>query len=405
MSIKTILHKFATGDDEASAEYYADRYMPRVFHGYPDSHQLDSQIVHTLFFILAFRMSRIYALIKNSIINRHGYETLTAQQSNLSAAVAFGLPVNKLRTFVNLVYSHRKQCNEDPGTRQKHLSLADDIQKSIDEESIIEFAYLQNPISFEKCYGVLEYDSESRTRPSWAKDWYVPKPVMRLDPTELSWLITISIAGTLLASSIVTLSIGNVTTKELCTIAEEFGEDSCLMQIPWLLLNLVSIIKVFDLIILVVLQLPQQVEGAVFYYDCSIMISRARKVKRAIEENIRLCLAESRSDKYLYTMHAKRSINRSIWLHIRLIRCLYREFQDLRAAYTIFLNILLVGGGLSLSMSVTAILTSDSFFKRIILESMVIAHTVEMTLSVLFCIMIESTVSIDIRATINLSRI
>lgn len=391
---KAAFHKFFTGADRALAQFYADRYFPRVFHSYSNNDHLDTEVFYSLIFILSFRLSRLYALIRNSIINRNGYKHITAQQSNFSA-IAHVLPLQDWKRFWDLMYDHQKDCDQNIETMSKHIRFADDIERAIQEKSQIEFIYFHNPISFEECHGVIETKCRAQDRVAWAKDWYVPEPVMRLDPVEHGWLITIALLGVPLAFVIAILIIVVSTTYELCAIAHDNNEQGCLVQVPSLLSSLSRMIRVFDVVIFVLSHLPSQIEGASFYWDCGIMISRIRKVREAIQEDMGRCDKFSRSNNFEYgiSITDRRELNRNIRLHIRLLRCVYQEFLDLRWTHTFHFNNLLIGGGLLVSMGLKEMLVTESFLKATILSSMIIASAVQIGLSVLFCILVESAVS------------
>lgn len=393
---KSTFHRFVTGSDKIFAQYYADRYFPRILHTYTDTQYLDSQILSISIILLLFRLSRLSTLVKNSIINRDGYKHITAQQSSFSSALALVLPANDWLRFWSLVRSHRKDCAENNEIKRRHLSFGNNIEDAFSKKNQMELIYFHNPISFEQCYNVLETHCSSDSRVSWAEEWFVPEPVMRLDPFEYGWWVIVTIIGLLLGLMINNCVIITAFIYELCALANDSNEDSCLMQVPSLLSSLSRLIRILDVIVLVILHLPPQIEGATFYWDCCIMISRARKVKEALEGDIDRC-SKARSGIGEHNFRAviknRSELNRAIWLHIRLIRCVYREFWDLRISHSIYLNILVIGGGFLLSVSVKEITSSDSIFKVSILHSFNMACGVLMGLSVLFCILVENTVS------------
>lgn len=76
---------------------------------------------------------------------------------------------------------------------------------------------------------------------------------MRLDPVEYGWLLTITLIVHPSFSISLILLIWKGFTDELCAIADENREDSCLMQIPTLLFSLARLIRVMDLLALLLL--------------------------------------------------------------------------------------------------------------------------------------------------------
>lgn len=394
LASKAWFHSNVTGTDQVMAEYYADRYFPRLFHTYTTPF-LDSQLFDLTLFILAFRLSRLFNIVKNSIINRNGYKFIAAQQSSFTAITAFRLPLSEWKQFWHLINNHHKDCIEDAEIRRTHRRFEEDVEKVLRDENMFEFSYFRNLFSFEQCYSVLKTHRGADGRASWAKDWFVPEPIMRLDPMEFCWLIWVSIVGYILLVGIVTSLIFMALAQELCALALENDEDSCLLQLPSFVSSLSRLIRFIDIIVLVLVQIPPQIEGANFYWDCCVMISRANKIRGALEEDMEqiLRLEQSDDDDRSRKFRNLVGLNRTIWLHIRLMRCVYQEFRDLKKCHTVFLNILLIGGGLFLSIGVRNALKSDSLFKVFVASSLNVATCAIMTWSIMFCIMTESAVS------------
>lgn len=126
-----------------------------------------------------------------------------------------------------------------------------------------------------------------------------------------------------------------------------------------------------------------------------MLISRVRKVRAALEDDLDRCARFYRSNEFGegISLKDRQELNRDVRVHIKLLRCTYKEFRDLRWSHTVYLNILLVGGGLLFSMGMKEILVTESLFKVAIVSSYTIACTVLMGFSVFFSILIESTVS------------
>lgn len=394
---KSMFHALFTGSDKAVAQYYADRYFPRVFHSYSDTQFLDVELLYFLFYIMSFRFARLYSLVKNSVINRNGYRQITAQQASFSSALALVLPLHDWKRFAYLLKDHKKDCAEDPKTRNKHISFADDIDRAIKERNLLELLYFHNPISFDGCYSALKTYCRAENRIPWAKDWYVPEPVIRLDPIEYGWLAVVALSGVPLALAIATSLIIGAPIYELYTAALESDEEGYLMIIIFFLFDPSRLVRVLDLIILVLIHLPPQIEGATFYWDCCIVISRAKKIDQALQDNIETCIRMPRSSicSSLSTVIAQEELNQAIYRHVKLLRCVCQEFSDLRRSHKFYMDILVIGGGLLVSIGVKEILISDSLFKVTMLSSYNIASCILLGLSVFFCILIENTVSMS----------
>lgn len=400
---KAIFHKVMTGSDERLASYYADRYFPRLYHSYQNSQNLDLFTANTLFYILVFRFMRLYSLVKNSIINRNGYKSILMPQLNMSSVAGFRVPNRLLHDFVRLVYGHGKECKQSRETRERHLRFDSDVETIMMRKSWLEFVYFMNPINFTECYSTFRRYITTEGKSHWAMNWFVAEPVARLDLTEFSWLVSAFILGIPLGCVIVTSLVILATTHELCTVARDNGQDECLTQIPLLLFDISRLVRLLDIIALILIQVPQQVEGALFYWDCCALISRTRKVDEALQNDLEFCRSTTRTNE-LSTMifvtgnscqvfKSKQPVNRSISLHVQLIKCIHYEFRDLRKAHTVFLNILLVGCGLLISISISELFLSDTLFKKLIIVSFIISCSIPIFLSVFFCILTEHTVS------------
>lgn len=401
LGFKALFHGFITGDDWALAQYYADRYFPRIYGSNPDAHDLDSFFISCITYIFVRRSLRLYALIKNSIINRNGYRKIMTSQLNLTSAAAFTVPLSRFEDLMQHMYNHKKECDKDPQKRREHLTFGGEVEDLVDKGDLFECVYFRNPIDFSPCYGEFAINLGPETKPSWAKDWFVAPPMPRIDPTGF---LLLTIVGSLVlplmmfVAAILNLS---VIIHELCVIADENNEGGCLAQIPVFLSSLSRFISVFDMIALVIIQLPLQIETAKFTSDCSTFISRINKLIAAFREDVDSCykyasIAAGSLDKSstVITSEDWEELNRATWFHIQLIRSIYQEFRDLTTDHTAFLNILLLYGGLLWSLSVTEILKSHSLFRRMILGTFVFSSACEICITIILCVMAEKKVSI-----------
>lgn len=111
-----------------------------------------------------------------------------------------------------------------------------------------------------------------------------------MDPTEYGWLITIAFIGYPSVTLFIAYLDVRVFFNELCAIAAENKQDSCLAQLPTLLLSSLSrLIRISDLLVLPNTWVLPQIVGSVFHWDCCIMISRARKVEEPLRLDIGKC--------------------------------------------------------------------------------------------------------------------
>lgn len=402
LGIKALFHRFITGADSTLAEYYADRYFPRIHQSSSEAHRFDSILIGLIAYIFLRRLLRLYVLIKNSIINRNGYKKISASQVNLTAGSVLIVPLEEFANFLRHMLNHHKESISDPGTRHKHLSLEAGVDAIIQNQRPLEFIYLRNPISFSDCYGKFEayFDLElMKAKTTWLREWRLARPLARIDPTELFWLYTIGSMVLLLIIIGTVVSNLSIMIYELCALADDNNENSCLLQIPSFLTKLTRIIRAFDLMALVMIQIPLLLETTAFVMDCSALISRVRKVREIFERDIERCHAKigalQQAGRVIFEYQGDdHHFNRTIRFHIQLVRCVYQEFLDLRFGHTVFLNVLLIGGGLVSSLSTTGLLKSSSLFKRMRLGLLVGNCALEMGFCVLLCLLSEKAVSI-----------
>lgn len=393
LAFKAIFHRFVIGSDKTLADHYADRYLPRVFHSYSDSHNIQTFLFSLCTYIFIRRFMRFYALIRNSIINRAGYKYITHTQLNYSAASALEIPLHEWLDFVPIALKHHKDCTEDEEIKRQHLSFGPDIEEAINK-SPIEFIHFQNPISFDRCFDGLHTRFSPKRKSPWAKDWYIPVPLLRMDIFESGLLIVLAVFGMVLSTIIITYLLVSSFLYELCAIALDNHHESCLAGFTTFVLSPSRIIRAIDHVLVMLVILPQIIEGSSFLWDCCAMISRTRKIIEALQEDIEYCNAKCHlSGAIDITTKDKKELNHLIWIRIQLTRCIVQEFRDLKAVYAVYLNVLLIGGGLLISISVTEILVSDSIFEKFILQGFVIGATIELILSLLSSIFTEIAVS------------
>lgn len=401
---KAIFHRFVTGTDEELAKYYADRYFPRIQYSYPNTYDLEAYIAKVCLYILLYRLLHLHDLIRNSVIHRNGYKYISITQLNLTSTAAFRLPLYKWKDFLKLLFKHHKECITDDDKRKMHLTFKYGIEGAINEKDMIDLIYFENAITFSECYSNFEeFFTGNETENKWTNGWFVAKPVMRMDPFELGWLTIAAMIGIPFAAIFITFMIICATLVELCAIASDRDQDDCLAQFPTLIFDLARLIRLFDIIALIAIQLPQNIEAALFYYDSCATISRARKVKEALQKDLLQCLIMNNKifeaghlarfrDK-ISTRLKKQQLNRSIYLHTRLTMCVYHEFRDLRRAHALFLNILMIGGGFLISISASELIKSPLVIEKIILIAVIINCSIPIVSSVLLCIIVEHTVS------------
>lgn len=401
LGFKAIFHRVITGSDEALVQYYSERYFPRIYESNPSAKDLEAFFITYISYTIVRRLVRLYALIKNSIINRNGYKRILVTQLNLTCSMVLAIPKNRIPELMYLGLSHRKDREKDPDTRSKHLGFDEEIEDLLDRGNPLEFVYFRNPIDFDSCYGDIWNSVVREAKPLRAKDWFVAVPLTRMDPTDFFFLVFVGGAILIGAMLSVAALFVFIMTYELCALAYESEEYSCLMQIPLLFSSLSRFIRVFDLILLGWIQVPIQFEAAKFITDGGIFISRINKLTGALKEDLHSCHAKMGSqalDRYsgLTNLSEHAELNRLIWFHVQLIRCIHQEFRDLTDDHTASLNVLLVGGGLFWSLCVTKIIKSQSFWEVAMLGSFVFACAFEMIASIMLCVAAEKKVSIEL---------
>lgn len=420
LGLKSLFYRFAVGRNQELAKYYADRYFARICHSFPNSYNLDLFTANVCTYLIILRTIRLYTLTKNAIINRNGYRNATICQSNMCAMSCFCLPVEKWILYWKLMWNHKKECNENRHVKELHLMFEDATEDAVKRKPIVEFTYFRNWFSYDGCLkGLGDEYSKLDNKPSYAKGWYIPMPIDRVHPTEFFWVVVLTAVGVPLIIFLVSSVVVFAIFGELYAIASDNNEDSCLAQVAVMLSSLASYLRIIDIFFYVIMMVPQHADAGMFYYDCCVVIGHANKVNEALQEQLKFCKAEARfhddaaSSNHLMTfihmsdygsnrigrpsLKEKKRLNRSIMFYVRLIRCICQEFRDLRRAHEGFLNILLVGAGLLISISISEILidngVTDLRAKRYSMQWYIVSCTVPIMLSLYCCIAIEHSVS------------
>lgn len=166
------------------------------------------------------------------------------------------------------------------------------------------------------------------------------------------------------------------------------------VRIPELLNSLTPLVRIFDLIALISILIPVVLEGSVFYFDCCLLVSRARKVEESLQLDIDRCESVAKADVQ-HIEEINDDWNRTIRVHIKLIQCVCRECRDLREGNAFYLNILLIAGGLLLSITVkqVSLVGGNSILRTSLIIAFTIADVGMIGWSLFFCMLIESRVS------------
>lgn len=429
--IKAVFQATVIGNDEAQAHYYSRSWFPRIWESFPHPENFYSLHILLCVYYITLRLLCIRRLIRTSVINRDGYKIINTTMTNLPVAASYNWPVKIWIKAVKKFFRHKRKCGEDIAVRRSHVSFAPKCEEIMNRHSKKELIYYRNVIDFSDCFGKETVNEmQQNLRSSWARNWFIAQPAPRVDPHELSLLIALQISGLSLLFSLTTLLVFLSTFYEISRLTPNPDEASIfdiISATPKFLTCMNSLMRQSDLILLILIQLPNHIDAAVIYWDLVVLISRTRKVCDALEEDltyyvVKACeyrqlnfghmlhgtqvsetdsddifsMTDENSNQYEFdniTYAEKKAMNETLEMHVRLARLLNHEFLDLKRSHTLYLNLLFVGSGFCIALCISLILVVKSKLMILILICLIASCAVPLVGIVLFCVLAEQTVS------------
>lgn len=444
---KTTFHQIYTGSDQKTADYYAERYFPRIFESYPYQHQLYGLLNVSSLNTLLIRFFISVKIIKRSIANRNGYKDIEISQLNGVFLASLKWPLRDWIKICFVSFYHYKVCKHGHTNRmsdarwrlerQAHLHAHPYSAETISQASSFEFICRENPIDFSKCYEFYGFDMNNRL-----PKWHYPGTNCRMDIVELSFIVWLTIIGTpLIIISILTLMIINLYIELAVLSANKFNSSlmDCIEQVPNLITSPKHLLRLFDAYILLAVQLPHHIEAATTYLDLGTLISRVRKLIGRLEEDLEMCKhyallyhlkrenkdshnlssgspevdyftnfrsedGHKRHNPYVYgniSPHQRRQLNRSIEQSILMSETINNEFVALKKTITFYLDLLLIGGGFCIAVGTSAMIGAETNLIKLVVILSIVSCSGPLVVCSVLCMTIEALVSIHAKSNLS----
>lgn len=466
LSSKAIFHQIFTIRNQQSAQYYAIHYFPRLFESYSDIKYMYGVATVTCLYCLVVRLLMAYKLIRKSIINRNGYKEIDLTQLNLVFLTTLCWKLEDWFRILNIGRKHGKliaRCRHHEHTydhnhgdlgreRQAHLDLGKQVSH-LKPSTEIGAHGLENSIDFSECFKMYGFDMNKESR-MIRESWYIPESNCRADLWELAWLVYVVFLGVpSLWGSVICLMILTSLyelTKLTANPAGVFDRE-CLGQIMNLIKNPNHLIRLIDIQLLILCQIPHHVDAAMTYTNLVIFVSRIRKVVERFQNDLDFCTNRAlsyhlahqedpsancgKTDSLRYnvtdctndqsghitddgdliqyimfitspgrsdlnqrsfpniTTAEKAALNRNLRSNVNLIKSIDLEFKWLRESLTAYFDVLLIGCGFYFSVLFSAILVSESPWTKILMVAAAVSVSYPLAMIVVFAVLIEYRVS------------
>lgn len=406
-TIKSFIHSVYTGSSKERIEMFNKFYYPHLAGVFPEPYLFNSLTMALNLICFSARSLSLYRLIRGSIINEHGYKEIHVTQINTAALTTSAMTLNQWKTLHRHSVNHSLQLKKSAQARSKHLKLYL-AEKLVDQLPLYDLMFNVNAVDFEECYEELgaQYFRCPDNQLSMHQKWYCPSPTLRCTVSILrkgllsSFIAIICMVGGLL------ITFAGIIFLEL---RSRFPADADLsireVVSPWRehFSVPVHIIRVYEMFLLILTQVPVHFDASVILSDMFIMVSRTNKLRQILLQDIDLQKRQkltqaiigkeerteivpslevtcSRLRSYQYNLNTAKRLSQQSngsqvrWLinerfkrHIRLIRLVYLEFRDVRKYHTILVNLTTIGHGITLSYIISLFFTVNTRAEQMVL--------------------------------------
>lgn len=297
--VKSIIHSVVTGEDKEMMAYFDSIYYPHLASISPHPYFFNNLLIAFLVYTLTFRLRSLFKLVRLSILNsnKDSYGDLSITQLNFSYLSSFKLGLKEWRKLWKQLTEHDKMIRSSRETFIKHLSFNRTIHnesKYLCERDLV-FGF--NLIDYDECYSkTVLRDSEKRKRSIYP--WHISEPIDRMSPCGLRQLIIVAIVATLMA-------IANITVGTIALILTEVANTfpahvqptiwECVQALPSHLKDPLNWVRIFELFVIALSQLPQINDAIVVSVDIHIIDSRIHKLMRIFKVELEICKEKARS--------------------------------------------------------------------------------------------------------------
>lgn len=429
--IKSLVHTFYTGKDPERIKYFNSIYYPHIIGVLPESYLFSNLFLALSVFYLSMRLLSAYHLIKNSIINEHGYKKISFSQINFTVFTLFELNLEQWIKLFKHTWKHETEVQKDPLAWEAHLDFKMIIHQQYDKLCRNDLMFHLNVIDFEECYQELDIWRTSKRKKRYQL-WHCATPLMRFNTSIILRGLFITYIGSISASiGYIILVFGMIylELRDAFPPDQVVGLGEVLSNWRSHLSNPLHSVRLFEMFLLSILQLPQQYDCILAILDKTTLIARASKLNQVIQHDLKLCDHWKQSDKQSFThlnyanqsadenepglnrpiynsqsepllgtkaiadkrrrLNEIEELNLKIQHHARLISMLYSEFLNIRRAHSALLNLVIGGNGILMTYTIALLFTAQGTVQLIILLSCFVAFFVPTIDALIFCAVIE----------------
>lgn len=434
-TIKSFIHTFYTGRDVEKIKYFNTIYYPHLAGVLPEPYLFNNLFFALCVYYLSVRLLSAYHLIRNSIINSESYKEITMTQINYPVLTLCNLTLEQWIGLFWHVWSHDREARKHPAAWDAHLSFEPFVQDQLDKLSRKDLMFHLNMVDFEECYKNFNV-WDPRARKKRYQSWHCAPPVMRISTSLMgpSLVVTVvGITGALFALAFIIFGMIYIELRNAFqpnqepSIGEVFGKWRIHLCDP------LHLLRLLELFMLGVLQLPQQYDCIMAVIDKTILTSRANKLNLVMERELRLCndwqsfnkqcstclkngadsrglanqadkskkhgrqylnAAQNQSFESVCTNKQHRvaeaaELNRNIQRHVRLISLVYSEFLNTKRTHSALLNFVVVGNGIVMTYTMSLFFTVSGAPQLVILSVCFVAALVPAMDALISCALIE----------------
>lgn len=428
LTVKSILHSFLTGADQEKIKYFDSLYYPYLAGASYEPIFLNNVFLAISLSALIFRLRCAFLVMRNALINSDHYDDIQISQVNFSSITASSLYLSEWFSFWKNAGKHNRIVDQNPKLREKYTKFKLKL-KQIERLPLIDSMYYINLFDYEEHYE--QFDRlgyfQDENRPQRYKLWHCAQHYARVSTNIARFaLITLLLCMIILLIT-VTVSVFGMTYLELRSSYPRYYQVSILEVFSnWRkhFSNFSHIVRFFELIVLVFIQIPTQFDAAVVFFDSTILILKTRRLIDNYRYDFDYCrlqshirniyihlnqsnrLSEDNPETPIHISYRGSIVNKatnkeSKELNIRiryltqLSALVYLEFLNIKKAHTNYLNLLVIVCFVSLSYSLSLILILRSTAELTILAAIVVFLLVPMTSILVFCAAVERSVSYE----------
>lgn len=375
---------FLVGSNQEMMAYLNSIYYPSIagFSTKPN-HQINNMFLCLTTLYLCVRFRNIYRVLKASIYNADYYTDLSVSSLNLAYLESFYLTFSEYVQIWRLANKHKQLINSTSYEYQKHLKFKYDTQDKLSEHLKQDLMFAFNMIDFDHCFSnsIL---SDTNRRKEQCKRWHLMEPIDRLAPADLQIILFIGASGSLGIFSIAPIL---AFASAYFDLSSEYPRDYwpslmeliCLIPKRWS--NVSNVLRLFEVIILLYLNIPQIYDSSQVIMDVIVITSRANRLIETLSYDLKTYLSQtqlqfnyeksSRNRRYFSStfIHLQqiddsqeermRILNAGIRDKVGRVRLLYLEFLNIKKNHEMLLNLGVLFYGICMSYTVSLLLTHD----------------------------------------------